>query len=90
MQRVAINLLPTTDNPRLRMESYYAATSNTLQHGASLDLFAAAAGFGIRGHLGYDLIAQLAPFHFTAGFGASVAVIAFGEEIFSVGLEPSA
>jgi len=87
MRRVAINLLPTTDNPRLRMESYYAATSNTLQHGASLDLFAAAAGFGIRGHLGYDLIAQLAPFHFTAGFGASVAVIAFDEEIFSVGLD---
>ncbi|HSW22175.1 MAG TPA: DUF6603 domain-containing protein, partial [Burkholderiaceae bacterium] len=35
----------------------------------------------------YDLIAQLAPFHFTAGFGASVAVIAFDEEIFSVGLD---
>jgi len=87
MKRVAINLLPTTDNPRLRMESYYAATSNTIQHGAGIELYAAAAGFGIRGHLGYDLIAQLAPFHFTAGFGASVAVIAFGEEIFAVGLD---
>lgn len=87
MKRVAINLLPTTDNPRLRMESYYAVTSNTLQHGASLDLYAAAAGFGIRGHLGYDLLAQISPFHFTAGFGASVAVIAFGEEIFAVGLD---
>jgi hypothetical protein len=87
MKRVAINLLPTTDNPRLRMESYYAATSNTIQHGASIELYAAAAGFGIRGRLGYDLIAQLAPFHFTAGFGASVAVIAFDEEIFSVGLD---
>jgi hypothetical protein len=87
MRRVAINLLPTTDNPRLRVESYYAATSNTLQHGASMELYAAAAGFGIRGHLGYDLIAQLSPFQFSASFGASVAVIAFDEEIFSVGLD---
>jgi hypothetical protein len=87
MRRVAINLLPTTDNPRMRIESYYAATSNTLQHGASMELFAAAAGFGIRGHLGYDLIAQLSPFQFSAGLSASVAVIAFGEEVFSVGLD---
>lgn len=87
MRRVRINLLPTTDNPRLRVDSYYAATSNTLQHGASIELYAAAGGFGIKGHLGYDLIAQLSPFSFTANFGASVSAIAFGEEVFSVGLD---
>jgi hypothetical protein len=87
MRRVRINLLPTTDNPRLRFDSYYAVTSNTLQHGASLDLYAALGGFGIKGHLGYDLIAQLSPFSFAASFSASVSAIAFGEEVFSVGLD---
>ena len=89
MKRVTISLIPTSDNPRLRMLSYYAVTSNTLQHGARLELYAAAAGFGIKGFLGYDLLAQLSPLHFEASFGGSVAVIAGGEEILSVTLSLS-
>jgi len=87
MRRVAINLLPTTDNPRLRIESYYAATSNTLQHGARIELYAMAAGFGIQGFLGYDLLAQVSPLYFSASFGGAVAVLAGGEEIMSLGLD---
>jgi hypothetical protein len=34
MRRITTNLLPLVDNPRIRLESYYAVTSNTLQHGA--------------------------------------------------------
>src|ERR1700736_979060 len=63
IKRVTINLLPTSDNPRLRILSYYAVTSNSLQHGARLELYAAAAGFGIKGFLGYDLLAQVNPLH---------------------------
>jgi hypothetical protein len=84
MKRVTINLLPTSDNPRLRILSYYAVTSNSLQHGARLELYAAAAGFGIKGFLGYDLLAQVNPLHFDADFGGSVAVIADDEEILSI------
>ena len=87
MRRVSVNMLPTTDNPRLRFDSYYAVTSNTLQHGARIELYAAAAGFGIQGFLGYDLLAQMAPLHFEAGFGGAVSVLAFGEEILSLGLD---
>ena len=85
-KRVTINLLPTSDNPRLRVQSYYAATSNSLQHGARLEVYAAAAGFGIKGFLGYDLLAQISPFSFEADFGGAVAVIAGGEEIMSLSL----
>jgi hypothetical protein len=87
MKRVAINLLPTDDNPRLRIESYYAVTSNTLQHGARLEAYAAAAGFGLKGFLGYDLLAQISPLHFEADFGGSVAIIADDEEIMSLTLD---
>jgi len=87
MRRVSVNVLPTTGNPRLRFDSYYAVTSNTLQHGARIEIYAAAAGFGIKGFLGYDLLAQMSPLHFEAAFGGAVAVLAFGEEIFSLGLD---
>jgi hypothetical protein len=86
MKRVTINLLPTSDNPRLRIQSYYAVTSNTLQHGASLEVYAAAMGFGLKGFLGYDLLAQLSPLYFEADFGGSVAIIAADEEIMSLTL----
>lgn len=86
-RRISINLLPTSDNPRLRIDSYYAVTSNTLQHGARIELYAAAAGFGIKGFLGYDVLVQLSPLFFDASFGGAVAVIAGGEEILSVNLD---
>lgn len=87
MRRVSTNLLPLVDNPRLRMESYYAVTSNTLQHGARVEIYAAAEGFGIQGYLGYDLLAQISPLHFEASFGGAIAVIAAGEQIMSLGLD---
>lgn len=87
MRRVSTNLLPTKDNPRLRIESYYAVTSNTLQHGARIELYAVAGGFGIKGHLGYDLLAQMSPLYFEASFGGAIAVLAFDEEIFSLSID---
>jgi hypothetical protein len=87
LRRVSINLLPTSDNPRLRIDSYYAATSNTLQHGARIELFAEALGFGLKGFLGYDLLVQLSPLYFDASFGGMVAIIAFDEEIMSLRLD---
>ena len=87
MRRVSVNLIPSGDNPRLRMESYYAATSNTLQHGARIELYAVAAGFGIKGFLGYDLLAQVSPLYFSASISGAVAVLAGGEEIMSLGID---
>jgi hypothetical protein len=85
-RRVTINLLPTEDNPRLRIESYYAATSNTLQHGARLEVYAAAAGCGLRGFLAYDVLVQVSPLHFEAQFEGSVTVMALGEDIMNMTL----
>ncbi len=87
LKRTTINLIPGGDNPRLRIESYYAATSNSLQHGAKVDLYAAAGGFGIRGHLGYDVLVQVSPLHFDASFGGEIAVFAGGEDILSLQID---
>jgi hypothetical protein len=87
LRRVAINLLPTANSPKLRIESYYAATSNTLQHGARLEVEATIVGFGLRGHLGYDVLVQLSPLYFEAAFSGEVSIIAFDEDFMSLRLD---
>ena len=73
MRRIGIALL-SGDNPRLMAQTYFALTSNTLQSGARVELYAEAAGFNIYGHLGYDLLVQLIPFHFVADIYAGLAL----------------
>ena len=65
MARIGISLL-SDDNPRLKVESYFAVTSNTVQFGARVELYAAAAGFNVYGFLGYDVLFQFDPFRFIA------------------------
>ena len=65
MTRMTIALL-SGDNPRLTVQTYFAVTSNTVQYGARVELYAEACGFNIYGFLGYDLLVQFNPFHFIA------------------------
>jgi hypothetical protein len=73
MTRMTIALL-SGDNPRLTVQSYFAITSNTVQNGARVELYAAAGGFNIYGFLGYDLLVQFNPVHFVAAISAGVAL----------------
>lgn len=61
------------NNPRLNLEAYLAITSNTVQFGALLELYAEALGFNVYGHLGFDCLFQLSPFEFIADVGACIA-----------------
>lgn len=79
MRRLSIALL-SGDNPRLVAQTYFAVTSNTVQSGASVELYAGACGFNIYGHLGYDLLIQFDPFHFIADIYAGLALRA-GEDV---------
>jgi hypothetical protein len=60
------------DNPRLTIDGYFAVTSNTLQHGAQVSVYAADAGFAVQGSLGYDILIILSPLSFIADMQASV------------------
>jgi hypothetical protein len=73
MKRMSISLL-SGDNPRLTVQTYFAVTSNSVQSGARVELYAAAGGFNIYGFMGYDLLVQFNPFHFIADIGAGLAL----------------
>jgi hypothetical protein len=85
LRRLTIQLL-SGDNPRLRLETYMAVTSNTVQFGARLDLFASAGPFDACGFLAFDVLFQFSPFYFIADIQAMVALRAGGETIASISL----
>lgn len=73
MARIGISLL-SDDNPRLKIESYFAVTSNTVQFGAKVELYAEAVGFNVYGFLGYDVLFQFDPFRFIAKLYGGIAL----------------
>jgi hypothetical protein len=83
MQRMSISLL-SGDNPRITWATYFAVTSNTVQNGASVELYAAACGFSLQGRLGYDLLVQFNPFYFIADLYASLSICEDDDELFGI------
>jgi hypothetical protein len=69
------------DNPRLSSNSYFAVTSNSLQFGANVDLYAAAGGFSIHGFIGWDALFIISPFSFVIDFSAGLDVEFEGESL---------
>ncbi|HYD37179.1 MAG TPA: DUF6603 domain-containing protein, partial [Allosphingosinicella sp.] len=83
-RRISLSILDT-DFARIRVEGYFAVTSNTVQFGARVELFFGAGSvFSIEGHIGFDALFQFSPFYFLITFSASVEVKVFGAGIFSV------
>ncbi len=80
MQRMTVALL-SGNNPRLVAQTYFAVTSNTVQNGSRVELYAEACGFNIYGYLGYDLLVQFNPFHFIAEIAAGLALREGSHEI---------
>ncbi|MEV5763651.1 DUF6603 domain-containing protein [Micromonospora sp. NPDC052213] len=66
--------LSTGQNPRLRMETYFALTSNTVQVGARLELAVEVGGFSLEGNLGFDTLIQFTPFRLLAEIYAQLAL----------------
>ncbi|WP_254532751.1 DUF6603 domain-containing protein [Natrinema gelatinilyticum] len=85
LRRVAINLC-SGNNPRLRLEGYFAVTSNTVQVGANVDLYAGAGKFSISGYLGFDALFQFDPFRFVVDVAAGVALKAGSTTLMSISL----
>jgi hypothetical protein len=83
LDRVTI-ALSSGSNPRLTCAAYFAITSNTIQFGARAQLYAAAYGFSLEGDVGFDVLIQLAPFHFIADFHASIQLKRGSRNLFKV------
>jgi Family of unknown function (DUF6603) len=86
MRRLTIALF-SGDNPRLTAQTYFAVTSNTVQTGSRVELYAEACGFNVYGFLGYDLLIQFDPFHFIADFGAGLALREGDDEIAGISVQ---
>jgi hypothetical protein len=84
--RISINILNEA-NARIRVTNYFAVTSNTVQFGASAELFFGFSAFSVSGHIGFDALIQFSPFYFIIEVSASVSMKAFGVGLFSIRLQ---
>lgn len=82
--RLAINIL-NESFARIRVDAYFAVTSNSVQFGARAELFFGVSAFNINGHLAFDALFQFDPFFFSFGLSVSLGVTVFGIGLFSVG-----
>ncbi|MEU6578245.1 DUF6603 domain-containing protein [Streptomyces sp. NPDC046805] len=86
LRRLNLALL-SGDNPRVRLEAYFALTSNTLQFGARLELYAAALGFSVEGLLAFDALVQFDPFGFEAVIAGHLALKRGSRTLMGIGAE---
>ncbi len=85
LNRLAIVIF--AGNPNLRAEAYFAVTSNTVQFGARLELFAGADIFNVYGFIGLDALIQFDPFQFIIQIGAMLAVRSGSSTLFAIRLD---
>jgi len=81
--RVAVDIL-SQPQARIRVEGYFAVTSNTVQFGARAELDLGFSDFGLTGHVGFDALFRFSPFAFVISLSASLSLRAFGVGLFSV------
>lgn len=82
-RRISLSLLNTPVS-RLRIEGYFAVTSNTAQFGARVEVFFGLDILNVQGHLAFDALFQFSPFYFVIEISASLSVKVFGVGAFSV------
>lgn len=85
-QRIAFDIARTPVY-KIRVEGYFAVTSNTVQFGARAEIQLGLDDFGISGHIAFDALFQFSPFYFIIGISASVSLKVFGIGLFTIRLE---
>lgn len=87
-KRIAVSLLSTPVS-KLRIEGYFAVTTNTVQFGARVEVFFGLSILNVKGHLQFDALFQFSPFKFVIDISASLSVNVFGAGVFSVSINGS-
>jgi hypothetical protein len=82
LQRLGITIFD--GNPRLRAETYFAITSNTVQWGTKAELFFGVDVFNVYGFIAYDVLIQFDPFRFIATLSAMLAVRSGSEVLLGI------
>lgn len=84
-KRLSFNLLNKAQ-AKIRLQGYFAVTSNTVQFGARAELYFGFSVLNVEGHLGFDALFQFSPFYMILQVSASLSVKVFGAGMFSLGL----
>ena len=79
--RVSMDLA-NTPTYKVRVEGYFAVTTNTAQFGARAELFFGLDDFNVKGNIGFDALLQFSPLHFIVEISASLSVSVFGAGTF--------
>ena len=87
-RRIALSIL-NTPMAKIRVEGYFAVTSNTAQFGARAELYFGLSAFKIDGHIAFDALFQFSPFYFVISISASLSVKVFGVGLFNVRMRGS-
>ncbi|HEX9065462.1 MAG TPA: DUF6603 domain-containing protein, partial [Streptosporangiaceae bacterium] len=72
---------------QLSCTSYLAVTTNSVQFGAAVQLYASAGGFTVRGHVGFDALFLFDPFRFDVDFTAGVDIQYEGATLLGIELD---
>ena len=83
--RLAISIL-NTKFAKIRVEAYFAVTSNSVQFGAKAELFFGFNSFNVEGHLAFDALFQFNPFYFSFSISSSFSLKLFGQDLLSIGI----
>jgi hypothetical protein len=87
LDRIRVDISPSS-NPRLRLETYLAITSQTFQIGARAQLHAAAGPLAVDGWLGFDALIQWLPsFKFSAEISAGLSLSFDGSPVLEVSID---
>jgi len=84
-ERLSISI-SNDKNPRLRLEAYFALSSNTVQFGAALDLYVEAGPFSIQGWLNFHAMFVFSPFYFATKFSAGLVLKFESKSVFEITL----
>jgi hypothetical protein len=84
-KRIAVDIL-SSPTAKLRVEGYFAVTTNTAQFGARVDARFGFDDFGLEGSLAFDALLQFSPLHFIVTISASLSLKVFGAGVFSISL----
>ena len=85
LDRIALSIGP--GNPEIRLAGYFAVTSNTVQVGARVEAYAAAAGFSFEGKIGFDTLFRFQPFELVADFYAGFSLKRGGTTLMGVDID---
>jgi hypothetical protein len=85
-RRIAFDVI-NTPVARVRVDGYFAVTTNTVQFGARAELFFGFDSINVSGHIAFDALLRFSPFYFIVEISARASLEAFGVGMFGVDLE---